>query len=742
LIEGEDETAMRKPPLFIFILLLVNVRCHYLSLDPETGNPLDHPPVITAMTDTAVKINDTVTLHAEASDPNGTVESFEWAISAGDDWHSTGKGEYAIQWGISDTGAQIIRVRAVDNEGVKSAVDSVMVTVNLCAPLLNGVAGMTVKQHDTASFTLSASDTNAGGIVKKYYYKTGPGGWIDSSDRGTAFRLANPDGGPVKVVWGARDNDGVLVIDSFTVLFNRIPGSPSMTTPLNGAEAAWASTDVAKGTGSVSLAFSASDPDGEALTCTLFLGMDTANLVRVYQGQGASFTASSLDTTATYHWRLTATDPAGQTATATGTFLTGTIDPVSGEGLTAYYPFSGNAKDKSGNGYDGTVHGAALTQDRFGTGSAAYSFNGTGDYIDCGVVNPVTGNHFTLSVWICFTDTVSTFVINDWYGSTVIMKGNQAGKSGSYGINIANYVQGEPITFENTAAWFHVNPNAGTTSYTVGSQKGIFSPHRWYHLVCTLNGNTLKLFVDGECVATSSMSGALTASDLPLAIGRKGSDAHHFFKGRIDDIRIYDRALADQEIQALFHEGGYIPPLDIPVLAFADADSTSISVKWNKITRATVYVLESAPMETGPFSPVYSGADTGFIYTGLSTDQQVWYRVKATNTTQSSGWSTVISGTRAVFSSGTLNLCINKLISCPLNENTTTTKEEASEMLRFMGASEVYSVESTSVSAMYGDTEFTVWWNTYNKANCYGIRYGNVCHSYWGSNATYFEICK
>ena len=51
-------------------------------------------------------------------------------------------------------------------------------------------------------------------------------------------------------------------------------------------------------------------------------------------------------------------------------------------GLVAYYPFNGNAIDETGNGNDGTVNGAKLTQDRRGFADKAYVFNGTSDYID------------------------------------------------------------------------------------------------------------------------------------------------------------------------------------------------------------------------------------------------------------------------------------------------------------------------------------------------------------------------
>lgn len=59
-------------------------------------------------------------------------------------------------------------------------------------------------------------------------------------------------------------------------------------------------------------------------------------------------------------------------------------------GLSAYYPFNGNAEDESGNGNYGTVFGASLTQDRFGNNNTAYQFDGIDDYIDV--------NNYTLSI--------------------------------------------------------------------------------------------------------------------------------------------------------------------------------------------------------------------------------------------------------------------------------------------------------------------------------------------------------
>ena len=60
------------------------------TLDPPTQNPLDRPPLVTAMEDTTVKINDNVCLHVSASDPNGTVDSVQWSIDTRDNWRKRG----------------------------------------------------------------------------------------------------------------------------------------------------------------------------------------------------------------------------------------------------------------------------------------------------------------------------------------------------------------------------------------------------------------------------------------------------------------------------------------------------------------------------------------------------------------------------------------------------------------------------------------------------------------------------
>jgi hypothetical protein len=69
-------------------------------------------------------------------------------------------------------------------------------------------------------------------------------------------------------------------------------------------------------------------------------------------------------------------------------------------GLIAYYPFSGGPTDSSGNGNHGSVEGATLTYDRFGSADAAYSFDGISQKILAAIPNiPVGVENRTLSLW-------------------------------------------------------------------------------------------------------------------------------------------------------------------------------------------------------------------------------------------------------------------------------------------------------------------------------------------------------
>jgi hypothetical protein len=76
---------------------------------------------------------------------------------------------------------------------------------------------------------------------------------------------------------------------------------------------------------------------------------------------------------------------------------------------------------------------------------------------------------------------------------------------------------------------------------------------RWIHMAGTFDGNQARLFVDGREVAALVFSGTIGSSMVPLTLGARlattmADEAH---VGRLDDVRLYARALAPAEIAAL-----------------------------------------------------------------------------------------------------------------------------------------------------------------------------------------------
>ena len=92
----------------------------------------------------------------------------------------------------------------------------------------------------------------------------------------------------------------------------------------------------------------------------------------------------------------------------------------------------------------------------------------------------------------------------------------------------------------------HVNP---------GSDTGVAATpalplNAWSHVTVTYDATTLRVYVGGAQVATRAVTGALQNGSGPLRIGGNGVWAGEFFSGRLDEVRVYNRALTAAEVAA------------------------------------------------------------------------------------------------------------------------------------------------------------------------------------------------
>lgn len=218
---------------------------------------------------------------------------------------------------------------------------------------------------------------------------------------------------------------------------------------------------------------------------------------------------------------------------------------VSADGLIAYYPFNGNASDEVGD-CDGQVRGATLTQDRFGNDDSAYQFDGIDDDIAIDPPPELSRDGLTISVWARFD---LSDVGGAWQEEGAEWRHPIIGQDDGIAIRIFQLHLTDRRICWHRLFW-----------YTSEWCKWQAESDRWYHIAAVWDSEkqSHSLYVDG--VMEQEGEGRFNSCRCqPIHIGSKGELGTQtvFFSGAIDDIRIYDRALTEDGILALYGEGGW-----------------------------------------------------------------------------------------------------------------------------------------------------------------------------------------
>ncbi len=205
------------------------------------------------------------------------------------------------------------------------------------------------------------------------------------------------------------------------------------------------------------------------------------------------------------------------------------------KGLVAYYPFNGNAMDKSGNDLHGNVLGAQLTEDRYGKANRAYSFDGIDDRIEVDNNELLENQTYSLSAWLKASDSTGTIVsLSDF---------NPVRNNCGYYLSLKN-------------GNLRGLSNIGVDNWVRNVDDDVVTLEEWHHVVFNCNGKTLELYKDGMLTSTLEFPHAVNYSEHnPLQIGTYATHAGAtIYTGDLDDIRIYDRTLTVPEIKALYRE--------------------------------------------------------------------------------------------------------------------------------------------------------------------------------------------
>jgi len=266
--------------------------------------------------------------------------------------------------------------------------------------------------------------------------------------------------------------------------------------------------------------------------------------VEVTEGSGNVYADS------VYANLITAEIPQPDTTICYGAHLTLSVVQKLPACQVAYWPFNGDTRDYSGNGYDGFAFGATLASDRFGNPNSALSFNGKDNYLIATLEN--IQSTFSVALWFTLPDTSEWLPENEYptffdFGNgqamaRVLGKNEEVINTGKLGkINLQHFEgQGSPDNYSFSS---NSNPPFET----------------WHHLYAVFDGAGYpnEIWIDGILQGSLITSVSITPGERFIYFGRTQSLQTNtsFFIGKIDEVNIFSCVLDPSQLQNLMYSG-------------------------------------------------------------------------------------------------------------------------------------------------------------------------------------------
>jgi MSHA biogenesis protein MshQ len=212
-------------------------------------------------------------------------------------------------------------------------------------------------------------------------------------------------------------------------------------------------------------------------------------------------------------------------------------------GLVAYYPFNGNANDESGKGNNGTIIGGATV-----SGILVLGDNDTdGISLPNNVLDGL--EDFSISAWLKINTIHKT---GPYYPGNSWITGSRSGEYNAFGLFYEYYKN----------AWKLVINDVRNDHFESDTT---MNDRNWHHVVISRNGFTARLYIDGKEIGNGIQvaNSLLDVDENGIILGQEqdkvGGNFETFqsWAGEMDNLRIYNHALTEEEIQALYHEGGW-----------------------------------------------------------------------------------------------------------------------------------------------------------------------------------------
>jgi subtilisin-like proprotein convertase family protein len=514
------------------------------------------------------------------------------ALPSGITFTDNGNGTGTLSGTATASGTFPITITASNGVG-SSAVQSFILTVNQAPSITSassttfvvGTAGtftVTTGPHSPAAETISQTGALPSGVT-----------FVDNGN-GTATLSGTPGagtGGSYPITITASNGVAPNATQSFTLTVKQVPAITSANATTFTVGSAGTFTVTTTGSSPMTLGEAGALPSGVTF-------VDNGNGTATLSGTPAA------GTDGTYNLLFTASNGVSPDATQNFTL---TVNPAAvptptpcvppPANLVNWWPGEGNARDIWGN-HNGTLENGAITA--AGEVGQAFSLDGVNDYVDVGDVDlPVT---FTIDAWINPASLATApYIFTKTDGSTA---GYQVSlfSDGTLILSVANGV-------------------GGSTAYKTTSP--IITTGTWQHVAATYDGNAaagqrIKLFVNGASVPTVVIAddgGTPVNNAVSTKIGIYGDLTNGPFSGLIDEVQVYNRALTQPEIQAIYDagSGGNCKPI-----VYVSNTGNSTIEKFD--TNGTSSLFSNSGLST-PYGLAFDGS--GNLYTANYADSTI-----------------------------------------------------------------------------------------------------------------------
>lgn len=348
--------------------------------------------------------------------------------------------------------------------------------------------------------------------------------------------------------------------------------------------------------------------------------------------------------------------------------------------LVAFWPLDSNVNNAAGTTHHGTSTNAIVTFDRFGNPNSAYQLTGVNSYLTLpvSVMNQVGSGAFTVSIWVSPDTNIAATngmeIISDKISGSWLHKFRIAVGAIAFGYS-------PDSTYWDAIVGSNVVPKV--------SGPGLLSDG-WWHLVFVyenVQGGRFTAYRNGimvgQTINTSTSVGARQ-----INVGRAiwpGAPAigTNFFKGKVDDIGVWSRALTPSEVLGLYYLCNLSVSLTTPNQLAAAGGTTQFAVSTPSTSASYQWQIDSTNSST--YFPLANGG----VFSGVDSNVLLLSQVRG----DMNGWKfrCLVGDSLCTIASasGTLNVSCNIVTGPPANGSF------------FPGDSAIFTIGSTQVTHQY-----------------------------------------